>query len=37
MKRIAFWMIVLVTTLFMSMTAQAKTQDWGGRVVDEKG
>ena len=30
-------MIVLVITLFMSMTAQAKTQDWGGRVVDEKG
>ena len=30
-------MLWIASALFMSMTAQAKTQDWGGRVVDEKG
>ena len=35
MKRIVFWSIVLVVTLFISMTAHAETQDWGGRVIDE--
>ena len=28
---------VLMTAIVMTMTAQAKTQDWGGRVIDEKG
>ena len=37
MKRVVFGSIVLVVTLFMSMTAHAKTQDWDGRVIDEKG
>lgn len=27
----------LMAAIVMTMTAQAKTQDWGGRVVDEKG
>ena len=37
MKKIIFWSIGLVAALLMSLTAQAKTQDWGGRVIDEKG
>ena len=37
MKRIVFVMIALVMALFMPMNALAKTQDWGGRVIDEKG
>ena len=37
MKRIIFWSIALLTALMMSMTAQAKTQDWGGKVIDENG
>ena len=37
MKKIVFWSIALVIVLFMSMTAHAKTQDWGGRVINEKG
>ena len=37
MKRIVFWSILLVVTLFMSMTAQAETQDVGGRVIDQNG
>ena len=28
---------VLMAAIVMTMTAQAKTQDWGGRVIDEKG
>ena len=27
----------LMVAMMMTMTAQAKTQDWGGRVIDEKG
>ena len=27
----------LMAAMVMTMTAQAKTQDWGGRVIDEKG
>ena len=27
----------LMAAIVMTMTAQAKTQDWGGRVIDEKG
>ncbi|MBQ6192856.1 MAG: TonB-dependent receptor [Prevotella sp.] len=30
-------MVALVATMMMSLTAQAKTLDWGGRVIDEKG
>ena len=30
-------MMALMATMMMSLTAQAKTQDWGGRVIDEKG
>ena len=30
-------MVALIATMMMTMTAQAKTQDWGGRVIDEKG
>lgn len=37
MKRIIFWSIALVIALFMSMAAQAKTQDIGGKVIDENG
>ena len=37
MKRIIFWSIAMITALMMSMTAQGKTQDWGGKVIDEKG
>ena len=28
---------VLMAAIVMTMTAQAKTQDWGGLVVDENG
>ena len=37
MKRIVYVMIALVMALFMPMNALAKTQDWGGWVIDEKG
>ena len=37
MKKIIFWSIGLVAALLISLTAQAKTQDWGGRVIDENG
>ena len=35
MTKIVFRMTALMA--LMTMTAQAKTQDWGGRVIDEKG
>ena len=37
MKKIVFRMTAIMALVMMSLTAQAKTQDWGGRVVDEKG
>ena len=37
MKKIVFRMTALTALMMMTMTAQAKTQDWGGRVIDEKG
>jgi len=37
LKKIVFKMTVLATFMMMTMTASAKTQDWGGRVIDEKG
>jgi len=30
-------MVASIAAMMMSLTAQAKTQDWGGRVIDEKG
>ena len=30
-------MVALIATMMMSLTAHAMTQDWGGRVIDEKG
>ena len=37
MKRFVISTTALMAVLMMSMTAQAKTQDWGGRVIDAKG
>ena len=37
MKRMFLRFAVLMAAIVMTMTAQAKTQDWGGRVIDEKG
>ena len=36
MKKLSLKMVALVATMMMSPTVQAKTQDWGGRVIDEK-
>ena len=37
MKKIVFRLTALMAFMMMTMTAQGKTQDWGGRVIDEKG
>ena len=37
MKKIVFRMTALVALMMMTLTSFAKTQDWGGRVIDEKG
>ena len=37
MKRINVRLAVLMTAVLMTMTSFAKTQDFGGRVIDEKG
>ena len=37
MKKIVFRMTALMAAMMMTMTMTAKTQDWGGRVIDEKG
>ena len=37
MKKLSLKMVALAATMMMSLTVQAKTQDWGGRVIDEKG
>ena len=37
MKKIVFRMTALLAAMMMTMTMSAKTQDWGGRVIDEKG
>ena len=37
MKKIVFRMTALMAAMMMTMTMAAKTQDWGGRVIDEKG
>ena len=37
MKKIVFRMTALMAAMMITMTSFAKTQDWGGRVIDEKG
>ena len=37
MKKIVFRMTALMALMMMTLTSSAKTQDWGGRVIDEKG
>ena len=37
MKRYVFRMTALMAAMIMTLTSFAKTQDWGGRVIDEKG
>ncbi len=37
MKRMFLRFAALMAAMMMTMTAQAKTQDWGGLVVDENG
>jgi hypothetical protein len=37
MKKIVFRITAIMALMMMTMTASAKTQDWGGRVIDEKG
>ena len=37
MRRMYLRFAALMAAMVMTMTAQAKTQDWGGRVMDEKG
>ncbi len=37
MKKIVFRMTALIAAMMMTLTSFAKTQDWGGRVIDEKG
>ena len=37
MKRIIFLSVAIIIGLFMSISAQAKTQDIGGKVIDENG
>ena len=37
MKKLSLKMIALMATMMMSLTTQAKTQDVGGRVIDQNG
>ena len=37
MKKIVFRITAIMALMMMTLTAQGKTQDWGGRVIDEKG
>ena len=37
MKRTYVRFAALIAAMMITMTAQAKTQDWNGRVIDEKG
>ena len=37
MKRMFFRFAALIAAMLMTMTAQAKAQDWGGRVIDAQG
>ena len=37
MRNVSLRLAALMAATMMSMTISAKTQDWGGRVIDEKG
>ena len=37
MKKIVFRMTAILALMMITLTASSKTQDWGGKVVDEKG
>ena len=37
MKKLSLKMIALIATVMMSLTAQAETQDVGGRIIDQNG
>ena len=37
MKNVSLRFAALMAAMMMTMTMAAKTQDWGGRVIDEKG
>ena len=37
MKNVILRFAALMAAMMMTMTSSAKTQDWGGRVIDEKG
>ena len=37
MKNVSLRFAALMAAMMMTMTSSAKTQDWGGRVIDEKG
>ena len=37
MKGMYLRFAALMAAMMMTMTVQAKTQDWSGRVIDEKG
>ena len=37
MKRVSLRFAVLMAAMIMTMMSFAKTQDWGGRVIDEEG
>ena len=37
MRNVSLRFAALMAAMMMTMTAQGKTQDWGGRVIDEKG
>ena len=37
MKKIVLRITAIMALMMMTLTAQGKTQDWGGRVIDEKG
>ena len=37
MKKNCFRFVALIAAMMMTMTTSAHTQDWGGRVIDEKG
>ena len=37
MKKNVFRITALMAAMMMTMMSSAKTQDWGGRVIDEKG
>ena len=37
MRNVSLRFAALMAAMMMTMTAQGRTQDWGGRVIDEKG